>query len=94
MDIRQIVEETLVAPMRELDAAMRFADNVAAIQKNLDAKQNEIQRLDSLCAWYRTQNAQHERTLGQLLKLLKADDLDAARDLVQYEFDGIHGPNE
>jgi hypothetical protein len=94
MDIRAIVESTLVAPMREQAAALQFESDIAAIQKNLDAKQNEIQRLDSLCAWYRTQNAQHERTLGQLLKLLKADELDAARDLAQAEFDAIHGPNE
>jgi hypothetical protein len=90
MDIRAIVESTLIAPMREQAAQLRIEE----LEKLVDQKQSELQRKHDLCDWYRTQNGHHERTLGQLLKLLKADELDAARDLVQAEYDAIHGPNE
>ena len=50
MDIRQIVEDTLVAPMREQAARLKYEDDIKAIEKNLDAKADELVRLRAVNA--------------------------------------------
>lgn len=87
MDIRQIVEETLIKPAREQAAQLRFQDNVKAIQFELDARERLIRD-------YQRKNADHERMVGKLYELLKAEDLDGAMDIVRDEFDAIHGPSD
>lgn len=87
MNIRQIVEETLIKPAREQAAQLRFEDNVKAIQFELDARQRLIQD-------YQRKNADHERMVGKLYELLKQDDLDGAMDIVRDEYNAIHGPND
>lgn len=82
MDISAIVESALVTSKRD-----------QAWQALVDRKQNEIQRLNSLLDSYRTRNADHERLIGKLHQLLKTDDIDGIRDLVEAEHDAIHGPN-
>jgi hypothetical protein len=101
MNIKEIVEATLVAPMREQAAAMRFADNVRAIEQNLVDKQSEIQRLNSLCDWYRTQNARHEHLIGELHERFQnkaaRDELllwDEMHDMVRDAYLAIHGPSD
>jgi hypothetical protein len=84
MDIRAIVEQTLIAPMREK----------ASMQRTIDGKQAEIQRLYRLLDWYREKDAAHERMVYELRKLLKVDDLDGARDVVDAAFGAIHGPSD
>jgi hypothetical protein len=92
MDIRQIVEETIIEPARMQAIEMQFADNLQRIEDIMNRKDREIVRLLGLVNWYREKNADHERMVGELHKLLKVDDLDAARDIVSAAFDGIHGP--
>jgi hypothetical protein len=52
----------------------------------------ELNARQRLIEDYRRKNADHERLIGKLLELLNNDDLDEARALVKYEYDGIHGP--
>lgn len=52
----------------------------------------ELDRRQVLIDQYRRSNADHERLIGKLRDLLKVDDLDGARDLVNAEYDSIHGP--
>jgi uncharacterized protein YlxW (UPF0749 family) len=88
MDIKQIVDSTLVAPMREQSMQYR----IETLQSLVDRKQNEIQRLNNLLDSYRSDNADHERLIGKLRDLMRADEYDDAYDLVRNEFDAIHGP--
>lgn len=92
MDIRQIVEATLIEPARMQALEMQFADNLQRIEDVMNRKDREIVRLLGLVNWYREKNADHERLVGDVLKLLKADELDGARDIVSAAFDAIHGP--
>lgn len=89
MDIKAIVDATLVAPMREQAAQHRIAE----LQALVDRKQNEIQRLNSLCDSYRRMNGDHERLIGKLKELLP-DNPDDAYDLVRDAFYAIHGPSD
>jgi hypothetical protein len=84
MDIREIVEQTLIAPMREQ----------ASMQRTIDGKQDEIKRLNRLVDDYRRKDAAHERMVGELREMLKVDDLDGARDIVEAEYGAIHGPSD
>jgi hypothetical protein len=84
MDIKAIVDMTLVQPMREQ----------ASMQRTIDGKQDEIKRLNRLVDDYRHKDADHERMVGELRKLLKAEDLDGARDIVDAEYGAIHGPSD
>jgi hypothetical protein len=52
----------------------------------------ELQAKQRLIESYREKTYAQKRLIGKLLELLNNDDLDAARDLVKYEYDGIHGP--
>ena len=101
MDIKQIVEETIVAPMRAQAAQLQYEDNIKAIEANLDRKQNEIQRLNNLVDWYRAQNGKHERLIGELHERFQnkeaRDELllwDEMADMVRDAYRAIHGPNE
>lgn len=94
MDIRAIVESTLVAPMREQSAQLRIAD----LESLVDTKQTEIQRLHSLCDSYRRMNGELESLLGELHTRFQnkaaRDELllwDEMADMVRDQFDAIHG---
>ena len=90
MDIREIVETTLVAPMREQAAQARIAE----LELLRDKKQTEIQRQASLLDEYRRDKYAHEAMVGRLYTLLKDEDLDGAMDIVKDEFFAIHGPSD
>src|SRR5690606_11943823 len=56
-----------------------------------------VKRLDylkMLADAYTRVSSEHERMVGDLLKLLDNDDLDGARDLVKAEYEAIHGPRD
>jgi hypothetical protein len=54
----------------------------------------ELVRRARLIDNYQRDNYAHERLIGELRTLLRNDDLDAARDLVEAEYGAIHGPND
>lgn len=87
MDIREIVESTLIAPARAEAAKHRIT------QLELRIKTIECER-DAWKKAYVTLSGNEERLIGKLLELLNNDDLDGARDLVKAEHDSIHGPND
>jgi hypothetical protein len=76
----------VVAELAQIGAGMEAAGKaMRAATFELSAKQRLIED-------YRRKNADHEKLIGKLLKLLNNDDMDEARALVKYEYDGIHGP--
>lgn len=63
-----------------------FTENVKAITEELNRRQ-------ALLDDYRRRNRDHERLIGELHELLKIDDIDGIRDLVEAEHGAIHGPS-
>lgn len=97
MDIRAIVEQTLVAPMRAQAAEYR----VTELEKLLERKQQELQQAHSLSDWYRTQNAGHESLIADLYERFSnkaaRDELllwDEMHDMVRAAHLAIHGPSD
>jgi hypothetical protein len=78
----------VVAELHQVGIGMMAAGKaIREATFELNAKQRLIEH-------YREKTYAHERLVGKLLELLKVDDLDGARDLVQHEYDGIHGPRD
>lgn len=78
-----------------------FAENLMVIETNMVNTRRllreataELNRRQSIIDDYRRKNYAHEDMVGNLLELLKNDDLDAARDIVSREYDSIHGPRD
>jgi hypothetical protein len=97
MDIREIVEHTLVTPMRAQAAEYR----IEQLEKLAEERRIEIHRLDSLCASYRRMNGSLERLLGELHTRFQnkaaRDELllwDEMADMVRDEYLSIHGPSD
>lgn len=74
--------------VREIEASML---NTQRLLREATFELNARQRM---IEHYRGKDAAHERMVGKLLDLLNNDNLDDARNLVQNEYDAIHGPRE
>jgi multidrug resistance efflux pump len=82
----------------ELDT---FSANVKALESNILNTQQllrqataELNRRQSIIDDYRRKNAEHEKMVSELREALKVGDIDTASDIVNAEFDAIHGPSE
>jgi hypothetical protein len=59
---------------------MNFTGNIDAIERTLKD--------------FRQKNRDHEALINELHELLKTDDIDGIRDLVEAEHGAIHGPRD
>lgn len=65
-----------------------------AASEAMEQARVETHRLHNLVDFYRTENGKYERTMRAARDLLKADEFDTARDLIDAFLRGIDGPSE
>jgi hypothetical protein len=89
------------------DARAEILDVIESIESEIADLRRDVRELkarDMNITWpidaiappsldYKQKDRDHEALINKLHKLLKTDDIDGIRDLVEAEHDAIHGPN-
>lgn len=79
--------------MTEADVQAMSA-NIQSAQHAMREATDEVRRQRIIIETYRRQDAEHEKLIGELYRLLKQEDLDGAMDLVRDAYLAIHGPSD